>query len=222
MNIEKVIPSLASMVTKYRYSEQAKILVFRIGEAFVRVQPDLVTLSNFESREQAWNLMGQTQSLIERATLHEGTLNRYDGGDEMSRTKVLFLCTGNSARSQMAEALLRKYGDDRFEAHSAGHEPKGINPLTIKVMEEIGIDMSGHRSKSLDEYMGKEHFGYLISVCADADKRCPIFPGISARLRWFLNDPAAYEGTEEEKLSKFREVRDQIQARIEEWLDKDP
>jgi arsenate reductase len=138
----------------------------------------------------------------------------------MSKVKVLFLCTGNSARSQMAEALLRIYGGVRFEAYSAGHEPKGINPLTTRVMEEIGINLTNHRSKNMDEYIGKIDFDYLISVCADADRRCPVFPGIGKRLRWFLDDPAAQTGSEEEKLDKFRRVRDQILFLVRDWVNE--
>ena len=95
-----------------------------------------------------------------------------------SPTKVLFLCTGNSCRSQMAEAWLRELGGYRFEVYSAGLEPHGVNPNTIIVMEELGIDMSGHRSKQLDEYIGKVDFDYLITVCGNADERCPYFPGM--------------------------------------------
>lgn len=139
------------------------------------------------------------------------------------KTRVLFLCTGNSARSQMAEAFLRKYAGDRFEVHSAGLEPKGINPYTIRVMEEVGIDLSGHRSKGVNEYLGKVLFHYLITVCDDADKNCPTtWPGVNQRLHWSFEDPAAFEGTEEEKLAKFREIRDKIEARILEWLAQMP
>ena len=98
------------------------------------------------------------------------------------KKRVLFLCTGNSVRSQMAEAFLRDYGGDKFEAYSAGHEPQGINPLTIEVMEEVGIGLNNRWSKSLDEYIGKVHCDYLISVCADADRKCPVFPGMGTRL----------------------------------------
>ncbi len=132
--------------------------------------------------------------------------------------RVLFLCTGNSARSQMAEAFLRKYGEDRFEAHSAGLEPKGLNPLTIKVMQEAGIDVSGQKSKGVGVYLGKVLFQYLITVCDDAEKNCPsTWPGISKREHWSFEDPAALEGTDEEKLAKFRQVRDQIEIKIKEW-----
>jgi arsenate reductase len=137
----------------------------------------------------------------------------------MSKIKVLFLCTGNSARSQMAEALLRYYAGDLFEVFSAGLEPKGINPLTIRVMEEIGIPLEGHYAKHVREYMGKVHFGYLITVCSDAERQCPAtFPDISHRLHWAFDDPAALVGTEEEKLQTFRDIRDQITQRIKMWL----
>ena len=137
----------------------------------------------------------------------------------MDKNRVLFLCTGNSARSQMAEAFLRHYAGDRFEAYSAGLEPKGINPFTVRVMEEIGIPLTGQYSKDVREYMGQLHFGYLITVCANAEERCPTtFPGVGQRLHWAFDDPAAVEGTDEDKLAKFREVRDQIDRRIREWL----
>jgi arsenate reductase len=133
--------------------------------------------------------------------------------------KVLFLCTGNSARSQMAEAFLREYGGDRFEAYSAGLEPSVINPYVYRVMREVGLDLAGQRSKDIGEYMGKVHFGYMITVCANAEERCPaVFPGMGQRLHWPFEDPAAFEGSEEETLAKFREVRDQIKQRIKDWL----
>ena len=118
----------------------------------------------------------------------------------------------------MAEALLRKYASGRFEAYSAGMEPKGINPYTVRVMEEINISLDGHRSKPLTEYMGQEDFGYLITVCDDADEKYPFFPGMGQRLHWGFEDPAALVGPEEETLAKFREVRDQIDERIKGWL----
>jgi arsenate reductase (thioredoxin) len=137
----------------------------------------------------------------------------------MERTRVLFLCTGNSARSQMAEAFLRKYAGERFEVHSAGLEPKTIHPLTIRVMEEAGFDMSGHRSKGIGDYLGKVHFEYLITVCDDADKNCPtVWPGVNQRMHWHFEDPAKFEGSQEQKLAKFREVRDLMDARVKAWL----
>jgi arsenate reductase (thioredoxin) len=137
----------------------------------------------------------------------------------MTTSRVIFLCTGNSARSQMAEAFLRKYGGDRFEAHSAGLEPKGLNPLTVKVMDEVGIDISNQRSKGVNEYLGKALFEYLITVCDDAEKNCPtVWPGINKRMHWSFDDPAALEGTQEEKLAKFREIRDRIEQKVRDWL----
>jgi arsenate reductase len=119
----------------------------------------------------------------------------------------------------MAEAFLKKYGGETFEAYSAGFEPKAIHPLTKQVMEEIGIPLAGQYSKSFREYMGKVHFAYLITVCSEADENCPTtFPGIGQRLRWSFEDPAAFEGSNEEKIAKFREVRDKIQQQITAWL----
>jgi arsenate reductase len=135
--------------------------------------------------------------------------------------RVLFLCTGNSARSQMAQAFLRKYASDRFEVHSAGLEPKGVNPFTIQVMQEAGIDISDQTSKGVDTYLGKVLFQYLITVCDDADKNCPtVWPGVNQRMHWSFEDPAAFEGTDDEKLAKFREIRDRIDERIQAWLEE--
>jgi len=134
------------------------------------------------------------------------------------KPKILFLCTGNSARSQMAEAWLKYYASDFFEVYSAGLEPKGVNPYTIRVMEEAGVDMSGHHSKSLGEYINKINFSYLITVCSNADQRCPYFPGMGIRMHWPFEDPVAVEGSEAEKMAKFRLVRDQIKGRIKKWL----
>lgn len=139
----------------------------------------------------------------------------------MKTTKVLFLCTGNSARSQMAEAFLRRFAGDRHEAHSAGLDPSEIHPFTKWVMEEIGESLARQRSKSVSEYLGKDHFGYLITVCDHADKNCPTtFLGVGQRLHWAFEDPAAFEGDEEAKLQKFREVRDQIRDRIQSGLER--
>ena len=134
------------------------------------------------------------------------------------KLRVLFLCTGNTARSQMAEGFLKKYASDRFEVFSAGLEPGVLNPLTIRVMEERGVDMSGHYSKGLDQFLGKVHFAYLITVCAKAEEKCPIFPGMGQRLHWAFDDPAAFQGSEEEKLEMFRSVRDEIEARVKEFI----
>lgn len=138
----------------------------------------------------------------------------------MTKQRVLFLCTGNSARSQMGEAFLRHYAGEQFEVHSAGLEPKGINPYSIRVMDEVGIDIRGQHSKSTREYMGRMFFHYLITVCADADKNCPqaLWAQGGKKLYWPFDDPAAIEGTDEEKLATFREVRDQIAAKVQSWV----
>ena len=119
----------------------------------------------------------------------------------------------------MAEAFLSKYGAERFEAYSAGLEPKGIHPLTERVMSEIGVSLVGQYSKDVTEYMGKLHFGYLITVSANAEERClTTFPGVGRRLHWAFDDPAVFDGTEEDKLQKSREIRDQIDRQIQKWL----
>jgi arsenate reductase len=140
----------------------------------------------------------------------------------MDKTRVLFLCTGNSARSQMAEAFLRQLAGDRFEVFSAGLEPKGIHPYTRQVLAEAGLDISGQTSKDVAQFLGRVHFGYLITVCSNAEARCPIFPGVSVRLHWPFDDPAAAEGSEAERLACFRRVRDEIKAVIVAWLATNP
>jgi arsenate reductase len=137
----------------------------------------------------------------------------------MSKTKVIFLCTGNTARSQMAEAFLRKHGGDRFEVFSAGLEPSEINPLTKKVMAEIRLDLCGQYSKGLERFLDKEDFDYVITVCGNADARCPFFPGKVVRMHWPFDDPAYADGTDEEKLGKFREIRNQIEQKIKLWVE---
>jgi arsenate reductase (thioredoxin) len=136
----------------------------------------------------------------------------------MDKPKVLFLCTGNSARSQMAEALLRAYAGDHFEVFSAGMEPRGINPLTIQVMEEMGLDLSGHTSKDLNSFIGKISFDTMITVCGRAEESCPIFPGMGIRMHWDIEDPSKFSGTEAAKLAKFREVRNRLDHKIRLWL----
>ena len=131
----------------------------------------------------------------------------------MAKPKVLFLCTGNSCRSQMAEGLLRHLAGDRLEVMSAGTEPSNVNPLAIAAMREIGIDISGHRSKAAAEFLG-EHFAYVITVCHSANERCPIFPFAAMRLHWPLDDPAAAIGSEAERMPVFRRVRDEIAQRV--------
>ncbi len=133
--------------------------------------------------------------------------------------KVLFLCTGNSCRSQMAEGFLRKYAGDRFEVFSAGLDPRPVHPLAVRVMDEIGIDISGQQSKGVDTVLGKQSFKHAIFVCQDAEENCPsIYPFALEKLSWPFEDPAAFEGTEEATVANFREIRDQINKKIQEWL----
>jgi arsenate reductase (thioredoxin) len=131
--------------------------------------------------------------------------------------RVLFLCTGNSCRSQMAEGWLRHLGGERFESLSAGVDPHGLNPLAVRVMAEAGVDISGQRSESIHAYLADPP-DLVISVCDRAEERCPIFPGRVQRLRWLFPDPARAEGQEQEVLAVFRQVRDDIRTRIQEWL----
>lgn len=135
----------------------------------------------------------------------------------MGLPRVLFLCTHNSARSQMAEGFLRALAGARFEAGSAGTEKTSVNPLAILVMAERGIDLGGHTSKVYDDVMS-EPWDYLITVCDDANERCPWVPGSVTRLHWSFPDPSRAAGTEDERLAVFRRVRDQIQDRLTDWL----
>jgi arsenate reductase (thioredoxin) len=137
----------------------------------------------------------------------------------LSKPKVLFMCVHNSARSQMAEALLRELALDRFEVFSAGFEPTQVDPLAIEVMDERGIDISAARAKGTDDLLGKVHFGYVITVCERAQQQCPkTFPGMGTRLHWPFDDLAAVEGDHDDRLAAYREIRDQIETRIREWL----
>lgn len=131
--------------------------------------------------------------------------------------KVLFLCTHNSARSQMAEGLLRHLAGDRFEVHSAGTEATLVRPEAIAAMTEIGVDISEQESKTLERYL-KESFEYVITVCDAANEACPVFPGARRRLHWSFRDPSQATGAEEERLQTFRCVRDEIRQRIEKEL----
>lgn len=133
----------------------------------------------------------------------------------MNKQRVLILCTGNSARSQMAEGLLRHEFGDHYEVSSAGLKPSHVRPEAIAVMRELGIDLSGHRSKHVDEF-ADQPFDYVITVCDNAKETCPVFPAAVRRIHWSLEDPAAVEGSEEERLSAFRRIRDQIRARLPE------
>lgn len=137
----------------------------------------------------------------------------------MSKVRVLFLCTHNSARSQMAEGVLRHLGDGYFEVHSAGTEKTSVRPEAVTVMAEIGVDISGQESKTLERYLD-EPFDYVVTVCDSANEACPVFPGAKNRLHWSFEDPSSATGTESERLGAFRKVRGEILARIEmEFLD---
>jgi arsenate reductase (thioredoxin) len=131
--------------------------------------------------------------------------------------RVLFLCTGNSARSIIGAALLRQMGGDAFEVHSAGTHPKGINPYTVRVLSGAGIDMSGERSKSVSEYEGQS-FDYVITVCDAAAEECPVFPGAPERIHWSFVDPAAAEGPDDEKLAAFQRTMREMQARLATFI----
>jgi arsenate reductase len=130
--------------------------------------------------------------------------------------RVLFVCTGNSARSVMAEALLRQHGGGRFEVFSAGTEPKGINPLTLRVLSDAGIDASAARSKSVSEFLGQS-FDYVVTVCDEARQACPVFPGVHESLHWGYEDPAEAVGTEEQRLAVFRRVFVQLAERVRQF-----
>lgn len=134
------------------------------------------------------------------------------------RKRALILCTGNSARSQMAEGLLRQLGEGRFEVFSAGTRPGRVNPLAVEAMRETGIDISHHRSKSVDEYLGQE-FDYVITVCHNANQNCPVFPGRTERIHWSFDDPASAEGDESGRLAVFRRVRDEIESRLRRFVE---
>ncbi|MEW6490897.1 MAG: arsenate reductase ArsC [Thermodesulfobacteriota bacterium] len=134
------------------------------------------------------------------------------------KQRVLFLCTGNSCRSQMAEGWLRHLGGDRYEALSAGTRPQGVNPLAVRVMAEVGVDISGQRSKSVDELLG-EDLDLLVTVCGGARESCPVFLGkVKERQHWPFDDPAEARGTHEQVLAVFRRVRDEIRARVASFV----
>lgn len=134
------------------------------------------------------------------------------------KPKVLFLCTGNSCRSQMAEGFLRHLASDRFDVASAGTHPVGLNPEAVEVMREIGIDISSHRSKDVGEFLGQA-FPYVITVCDRAKESCPIFPGATVYYQWPFDDPAAALGPSEQRRAIFRRVRDEIADRVRQFID---
>lgn len=135
------------------------------------------------------------------------------------RLKLLVLCTGNSCRSQMAEGFFRHYGGDRIDVFSAGTEPKSVDPTAVRVMKEIGIDISRQTSNHASEYLDRP-FDYVITVCDNAARNCPRFPGLGTRLHWPFDDPAKVTGSEEQRLAVFRRIRDEIGIRIKNWLEK--
>lgn len=136
----------------------------------------------------------------------------------MAKLRVLFLCTHNSARSQLAEGFLRALAGDRFEVASAGTEARGVHPLAIRAMGEIGVDIRGHSSKPIDAFIDQS-WSYVITVCDSASERCPVFPAQTTRLHWGFDDPSLAIGSDEERLKTFRRIRDEIHARLREWLD---
>lgn len=135
----------------------------------------------------------------------------------MNKQRVLILCTGNSARSQMAEGLLRWIAGDRFDVFSAGTKPGFVRPEAITAMQDLGIDISTHRSKHVDEFRDAP-FDYVITVCDNAKETCPVFPATTARIHWSFTDPAAVEGDEPTRLNAFRQIRDEIAVRFKGWL----
>jgi len=140
----------------------------------------------------------------------------------VKKKKVLFVCIHNSARSQMAEAFLNRICSEEFEARSAGIEPGKLNPVVIEAMQEVGIDISGNKTKSVFDFVkSSKLFSYVITVCDEASaERCPIFPGVTTRLHWSFPEPSSFSGSHEEKLEKVREVRDAIKQRIEKWCEE--
>ena len=134
-----------------------------------------------------------------------------------NKTKVLFLCTGNSARSQMAEGCLKDIGSDRFEVSSAGIAPVGVNPLAVKVMSEVGIDITRQTSDPISKEL-LDGIDLLITLCGDARESCPVVPTRVEKRHWALEDPARAEGTEQQKIEKFREIRDQIKNEVEQLV----
>jgi len=139
----------------------------------------------------------------------------------MNKTRIMFVCIHNSARSQMCEAFLRHYAGDRFDVHSSGIESGKLNPLVVQAMDEIGISMDGHYAKPAREYIDRnEKFDYVITVCDESSaERCPMFPGNHIRLHWGFPDPSAIPGTDEEKLAGIRPIRDAIRQRVLGWLE---
>ena len=137
----------------------------------------------------------------------------------MVKPKVFLVCTQNSCRSQMAEGLLRHDARDLFEVFSAGTKPSQVRPEAIAMMRELGIDISGHRSKSVEEFTG-QHFDYVITVCDNAQESCPVFPALTTRIHWSIEDPAAVQGSEAQRFEAFRRIRDELRKRLRDFIQK--
>jgi len=142
----------------------------------------------------------------------------------MEKPRVLFVCIHNSARSQIAEELLRKLAGDRFEVESAGLEPGKLNPIVVEALKEEGIDITGKQTKAVfDLFKSGRHYNYVITVCDEASaERCPVFPGLSQRFHWGFTDPSKFQGTDQERLNKVRGVKEEIKKTLKEWLQKNP
>lgn len=138
----------------------------------------------------------------------------------MDKTRIMFVCIHNSARSQMAEAFVRHYAADRFDVHSSGIEAGKLNPLVVQAMAEVGVSMDGHFAKGAQEYIDrKEVFEYVVTVCDESSaERCPMFPGKHVRMHWGFPDPSAIQGTDDEKLAGIRPIRDAIEKKVKEWI----
>lgn len=138
----------------------------------------------------------------------------------MEKTRIMFVCIHNSARSQMCEAFVRHYAPDRFDVHSSGIESGTFNPLVVRAMEEIGVSMEGQYAKPARHYIDRHKpFDYVVTVCDESNaERCPLFPGKSERMHWGFPDPSALQGTDEQKLAGIRPIRDAIHKRVSEWL----
>ncbi len=188
----------AGLIADHRASRDARSVIYSVNKA--KLQDLYSELSLLIDPIKAIDVRDNPPDTIRRDNMH-GPL------------RVLFLCTGNSARSQMAEAFLRRQGEGLFEAYSAGTHPRGLHPLTVAVMQEAGIDMSGYTSKGLEQFLDQT-FDYIITVCDRAHEECPVFPGPYERIHWTFQDPVAFEGPEDRQLAVFRRVQIEIQTRI--------
>ena len=196
----------------------AELCVARLPSELARDLTDRIDAQRTVIARQRAELDQLEAELVDlEATTRMTTTN---GGATMADEpiRVLFVCTGNSARSQIAEALLRQFGGDDFVVFSAGTEPKGVNPLTVRALSEVGIDWSAARSKSVSEFLDQP-FDYVITVCDRARQSCPVFPGEHNSLHWGLDDPAEVDGTDEEKLAAFRRTRTEVATRLRPFIE---